>query len=104
MTQEYRYMIYNNVQKRFQFPSICETTEKGANTMLFTKIGNDAYKWRFEIRKVEKEKALEIKQQLKDENKAKRIKRELENISYEEILELVVRNRSVITNARLFKK
>ncbi len=56
MTQEYRYMIYNNVQKCFQFPSICETTEKGANTMLFKQIGHDASKWRFEIRKVEKEK------------------------------------------------
>lgn len=101
MTQEYRYMIYNNVQKCFQFPSICETTEKGANTMLFKQIGHDASKWRFEIRKVEKEKSLEIRQQLKDENKAKRIKRELENISYEEILELVIRNRRVKTNDRL---
>ena len=38
---EYRYMIWNNLQKEYQFPSICETTEKGANTLLFKKIGND---------------------------------------------------------------
>ena len=90
---EYRYMIYNNVQKCFQFPSICETTEKGANTLLFKFIGNDARKYRFEIKRVEKEEAYKIKQTLKDRNKAKRIKQELENIPFEEILNLVIRNR-----------
>ena len=54
---EYRYMIWNDFQKEYQFPSICETTEKGANTLLFKKIGNDERKWRFEIKKVKKEKA-----------------------------------------------
>ncbi len=90
---EDRYMIYNNVQKCFQFPSICETTEKGANTLLFKFIGNDARKYRFEVKRVEKEEAYKIRQTLKDRNKAKRIKQELENIPFEEILNLVIRNR-----------
>lgn len=50
---EYRYMIWNSLKKEYQFPRICETTEKGANTLLFKLIKNDAYKWRFEIVKVE---------------------------------------------------
>ena len=89
---EFRYMIWNDVQKCFQFPSICETTEKGANTILFKKIGNDARKWRFEIRKIEKEKAYKIRQELKDGIKARRIKNELDNIPFEEILNLVKKN------------
>lgn len=92
---EFRYMIWNNLQKCFQFPSICETTEKGAQTLLFKKIGNDARKYRFEIKKVEKEQAYLIKQNLKDELKVKRIHRELENIPYKEILELVIKNRTM---------
>lgn len=92
---EYRYMIYNNMQKCFQFPSICEQTEKGANTLLFKKIGNDARKYRFEIKKVEKGQAYKIRQELKDIQKAKRIKQELENIVFEEILALVVKNREL---------
>lgn len=48
---ECRYMIWNDVKKEFQFPKICETTEKGANTLLFKFIGNDARKYRFEIKK-----------------------------------------------------
>lgn len=89
----YRYMIWNAVKSEFQFPKICETTEKGARTLLFKFIGNDARKYRFEIIKIEKEKAYEIRQELKDMNKSKRIHRELENISFDEILELVKRNR-----------
>jgi len=92
---EYRYMIWNDVKKEFQFPSICETTEKGANTLLFKFIGNDARKYRFEIKKVEKEKAYTIRQELKDKNKAKRIHQELSNIPFSEILELVIRNRKL---------
>ncbi|MBS5858044.1 MAG: hypothetical protein KIC60_06125 [Clostridium sp.] len=92
---EYRYMIWNDVQKCFQFPSICETTEKGANTLLFKKIGNDARKYRFQIKKVEKEKAYKIRQELKIENKAKRIKKELENISFDDILALVKKNNNL---------
>lgn len=95
---EYRYMIYNSMRKSFQFPRICETTEKEANTLLFRTIGNDARKWRFEIRKVEKEKAYKIRQELKDVNKANRIHSELENISFEEILALVIKNREIKEN------
>ena len=91
---EYRYMIYNNMRKCFQFPKICETTEKGARTLLEKIIGNDSRKWRFEVRQVEKEKAYKIRQELKDVNKANRIHRELENISFDEILSLVVKNRT----------
>ena len=38
MDTMYRYMIWNDVKKEYQFPSICETTEKGAYTCLFNKI------------------------------------------------------------------
>lgn len=86
-------MVWNDVKKTFQFPKICETTEKGANTLLFKFIGNDARKYRFEIRKVEKEKAHKIRQELKDGIKAERIHRELNNIPLQEILALVARNR-----------
>ena len=92
---EYRYMIWNDVQKSFQFPSICETSEKGALTLLFKKIENDARKYRFQIKKVEKNTAYKIRQHLKDELKAKRIKMELENISFSEILFLVKQNREL---------
>lgn len=92
---EYRYMIWNDVKKEFQFPSICETTEKGANTLLFKFIGNDARKYRFEIKKMEKEKAYKIRQELKDKNKARRIQQELNNIPFSEILELVIKNRKL---------
>lgn len=53
---EYRYMIWNDVQKEFQFPRICETTEKGATTCLFNCIGNDARKDKFQIKKLKKKK------------------------------------------------
>ncbi len=89
---EYRYMIWNDVKKCFQFPSICETTSKGANTILFKKIGNDARKYRFKIVKIEKEKAQTIVKELKQKYKAERIHRELSNISFTEILDLVKRN------------
>lgn len=89
---EYRYMIWNNLQKEFQFPSICETTEKGANTLLFKFIGNNARKWRFEIKKLEKEKALEIKKELKRKYKVQRLHRELPNISNEQLYDLVIKN------------
>ncbi len=93
---ECRYMIWNDVKKEFQFPKICETTEKGANTLLFKFIGNDARKYRFEIKKVEKEKAYKIRQELKDNIKAERIHRELNNIPFQEILILVIRNREYL--------
>lgn len=89
---EYRYMIWNDLKKEYQFPKICETTEKGANTLLFKFIGNDARKYRFKIVKVEKEKAKIIIKELKQKYKAERIHREVPNIDFKEILELVKRN------------
>ena len=91
-----RYMIWNEMKKEYQFPRICETTEKGANTLLFKLIGNDARKDRFKIVKVEKEQAKIIVKELKQKYKAERIHREIPNINYEEILELVKRNEGVI--------
>lgn len=46
-----RYGIYNTVAKEFQF-GICEPSKRKAIDKLFSKIGKDAYKWRFEVRKV----------------------------------------------------
>ena len=92
---EYRYMIYNNLQKEFQFPSICETTEKGANTLLFKKIGNDARKWRFEVKKIPKEEAINIRTKLKRKYKLQRLHRELPNISFVELYNLVVKNEEI---------
>ena len=89
---EYRYMIWNDLKNEYQFPRICETTEKGANTLLFKLIGNDARKDRFKIVKVEKEKAKIIVKELKQKYKAERIHREIPNIDFDEILELVKRN------------
>ena len=57
---EYRYMIYNDVKKEYQFPGICETTEKGANKCLFNCIGNDARKDRFKIKRLKKKKQSEL--------------------------------------------
>lgn len=95
---EYRYMIYNDMKKEHQFPRICETTEKGANTLLFKLIGNDARKDRFKIVKVEKEKAKTIVKELKQKYKAERIHREIPNIEIKEILELVKRNDGGVEN------
>lgn len=89
---EYRYVIWNDMKKEYQFPRICETTEKGATTCLFKLIGNDARKYRFKIVKVEKEKAKTIVKELKQKYKAERIHREIPNIDIKEILELVRRN------------
>lgn len=89
---EYRYMIWNNAQKEYQFPSICETTEKGAKTLLFKKIGNDARKWRFEVVKVKKEEAKEIVKELKRKAKIRRLQSELPNIRFDELYDLVIRN------------
>lgn len=89
---EYRYMIWNDMKKEYQFPRICETTEKGTNTLLFKLIGNDARKDRFKIVKVEKEQAKIIVKNSKQRYKAERIHREIPNIDFKEILELVKRN------------
>lgn len=45
------YGIYNTKKKEFQF-GICEPSKKKARDKLFKKIGNDARKWRFEIREI----------------------------------------------------
>ena len=97
---EYRYMIYNNMKNEYQFPRICETTVKGANTLLFKLIGNDARKDRFKIVKVEKEKAKSIVKELKQKYKAERIHRELPNIEFIEILELVKKNAKKVEEER----
>ena len=89
---EYRYMIWNDVQKEFQFPRICETTEKGATTCLFNCIGNDARKYRFQIKRIEKEEAKQIVKELKQKYKAERIHSMIPNIDISTILNLVRRN------------
>lgn len=89
---EYRYMIWNDLKKEFQFPRICETTEKGATTCLFNYIGNDARKDRFQIKKVEKEEAKRIIKQLKQKYKTERIHAIIPNIDIKIISELVNKN------------
>lgn len=89
---KFRYLIWNDIKKEYQFPRICETTEKGANTLLFKLIGNDARKYRFKIVRVEKEMAKMIVKESKQKYKAERIHREIPNINFNEILELVKRN------------
>lgn len=89
---EYRYMIYNDVKKEYQFPRICETTAKGANKCLFNCIGNDARKDRFKIKKVEKEEAKRIVKDLKQKYKAEQIHTIIPNIDLKIILELVQKN------------
>ena len=46
--------IYNTLKKGFQF-GICENTPKLAYDKSFQKIGNNARKWRFEVRKLKQE-------------------------------------------------
>lgn len=92
MEKEYRYMIWNDVKKEYQFPRICETTEKGANTCLFNLIGNDARKYRFKVVRVEKGKAKVIIQELKRQAKINRLHRELPNIDYGTLYWLVIDN------------
>ena len=89
---EYRYMIWNELKKEFQFPRICETTEKRANKCLFNCIGNDARKDRFQIKKVEKEEAKRTVKELKQKYKAERIHTIIPNIDLKIILELVQKN------------
>lgn len=46
-----KYGIWNKSKKQFQF-GICEDTPMLAEARLFQKIGEDAKKWRFEVREV----------------------------------------------------
>ena len=45
------YGIWNRMKKEFQF-GICEPSKRKAWKKLFNKIGNDARKYRFEIKKI----------------------------------------------------
>ena len=47
--------VYNMRKKEFQF-GIAELSKKKARQKLFDKIGKDAYKWRFEIKKIPENK------------------------------------------------
>ena len=93
--EEYRYMIWNNVHKEYQFPRICETTEKGANTILFQLIGNDARKHRFEIVKVQKDDAKEIVRDLKLKYKTRKVQQLLPKIEFNELYEIVEENERI---------
>ena len=46
-----KYGIYNKQKKEFQF-EICEDTPMLAEARLFQKIGEDAKKWKFQVREV----------------------------------------------------
>ena len=46
-----KYGIWNKNKKQFQF-GICEDTPMLAEARLFQKIGEDAKKWKFEVREV----------------------------------------------------
>ena len=46
-----KYGIYNKQKKEFQF-GICEDTPMLAEARLFQKIGEDAKKWKFEVKEV----------------------------------------------------
>lgn len=45
------YGVWNAKQKRFVF-GICETTAGRAQRALFHKIGKQAYRWRYDVRKI----------------------------------------------------
>ena len=46
-----KYGIYNRQKKEFQF-GICEDTPMLAEARFFQKIGEDAKKWKFQVREV----------------------------------------------------
>lgn len=46
--------IWNSLKKEFQF-GISEDTPRKAEKRLFRKIGKDAYKWRFEVKRIGKD-------------------------------------------------
>lgn len=47
------YGIYSAVSRKFVF-GINEPSKSKARKALFDKVGSDAYKWRFEVRKLSK--------------------------------------------------
>ena len=48
-----KYAVWNTVRKKFQF-GICEDTPMLADARLFQRIGDNARKYRFEIRRLPK--------------------------------------------------
>ena len=50
-----KYGIWNSAKKEFQF-GISEDTPALAEARLFQKIGQDARKWRFEVRRIQEVK------------------------------------------------
>ena len=50
----FKYGIWNSSRKQFQF-DICEDTPMLAEARLFQKIGDDARKWRFVVKRIPKE-------------------------------------------------
>lgn len=52
MSGEAVYGVYSVVSKKFVF-GIAEPTKRMAWSRLYEKIGKDAYKWRWQVRKVD---------------------------------------------------
>lgn len=86
---DYRYMVYNTVKKEYQFARICEKTAKAATNMLFRLIGNNAKKWRFEIKKVKTSDAEKIVKAINLKKKIEKINKLLPNLSTLEVEELI---------------
>ncbi|WP_258729676.1 hypothetical protein [Bacillus atrophaeus] len=55
MNQQASYGIYSTWSKKFCF-GIDEPSKSKAWKALFNRIGKDAYKWRFEVRKIKNNK------------------------------------------------
>ena len=87
-----RYMIYNKLKKKFQFPKICNQTEKGAIKELFNIIGNDVYKNRFIVKRITRDESIIIKEKLTFEYRVERLSSIIPNIPIEEIKDLIRRN------------
>ena len=85
------YLIYNTFKHEYQFPSIFSNTRKGAETMLYNAIGNDAKKHRFEIRELEKDKAFKIREHMINKSIARKLKTFLPSATKEELLNLVIK-------------
>ena len=89
---DYRYMVYNTNKKEYQFTRICEKTKREARKMLYRLIGVDAYKWRFEIRKVSNEYANKIRKAESLKQRIKSMKRNIPNFSDYEINNIISEN------------
>lgn len=53
------YGIYNKRKKEFQF-GIKESSKKKARKRLFDKIGNDARKWKFEVKAINEQAQMKV--------------------------------------------